>query len=103
MKKLLFLGACLVALASQPVLAQTGGADVVIVRAYQINGKCVIATSRGTGKTEVTSVDVPINNFKNQASTAEAYHQIIAALVQQGYSLKGMSGGDDQTTWVFSK
>lgn len=103
MRKLFILVGCLVSLTSQPVMAQTGGADVVIVRAYQINGKCVVATSHGTGKTEVTSVDVPINNFKNQAPTAEAYHQIIAALVQQGYSLKGMSGGDDQTTWVFSK
>jgi hypothetical protein len=35
MKKLLFLGACLVALASQPVMAQTGGStdvDVTVVR-----------------------------------------------------------------------
>jgi hypothetical protein len=32
MKKLVFLGACLVVLASQPVKAQTGGADVVVVK-----------------------------------------------------------------------
>jgi hypothetical protein len=117
MKKLLFLGACLVALASQPVMAQTGlpkalasslvaqtgGANVVIVRVYEYGGKCVIATSQGTDKTELTTVDTPINGYKSQKLTAEAYHQVVAGLIQQGYSLKGISGGDIQTTLIFSK
>ena len=84
-------------------MAQTGGADVVVVRVYEFNGKCVIATSHGAGKTETTTVDIPISNLKHQGPIAEAYHQVVATLVQQGYALKGMSGGDNQTTLIFSK
>jgi hypothetical protein len=38
MKKLLFLGACLVVLASQPAMAQTGGSDIVVVKVTEDYG-----------------------------------------------------------------
>jgi hypothetical protein len=56
MKKLLFLGACLVALASQPVMAQTGGADVVVVQVSFGLGAGQILISHGGGKTEVVEI-----------------------------------------------
>jgi hypothetical protein len=53
MKKLLFLGACLVALASSPAMAQTGEADVVIVKISEGYSSLHIAIVHGTGKPEV--------------------------------------------------
>ena len=84
MKKLLFLGACLVALASSPVLAQTGGAQVVVVQVsfYPSGGQMTI--SRGEGKTEV----IDFKRSRGQAAEVEAYQQTISKLYQEGYTLK---------------
>lgn len=103
MKKLLFLGLCLVALASQPVRAQASGSDIVTVRISAGVGRIYIATSTGLGKTEATEIDVPSYTPKNNAPIADIYQQTIAKLSQQGYTLKGMSGGDSVTTLVFTK
>ena len=50
MKKLLFLGACLVALASQPVMAQTGNAEVVVVRLEESLRRVYVSVTRADGK-----------------------------------------------------
>lgn len=103
MKKLLFLGACLVALGSQPVMAQNGGAEVVIVQVYYTglsNGH--IAVTRGEGKTE--DVEFKGANSK-QHIEAEAYQRVFAQLVREGYSLKSTIalGAGDTVTLVFEK
>ena len=90
MKKLLFLGACLVALASQPVMAQTGGADVVVVRVYDGTGKFVIG--RPGGKIEELSFN-PNYTSKGLAESTDQLQKAIASLYQQGYTLKSTFGG----------
>lgn len=103
MKKLIFLGACLLALASQPVLAQTGGLSVVTVRISQGAGRVYVAISNGTGKAEVSEVETPNYTNKNIGPIADIFQQTVVRLSQQGYTLKGMSGGDVITTLVFVK
>lgn len=103
MKKLFFIGACLLALGSTPVLAQTGGLDVVVVRVVFNGARLVMAVSHGEGKTETTQADVPLSQVKNAAPIAEAYQRIIAKLTAEGYTLKGMNGDDAYATLVFVK
>jgi hypothetical protein len=105
MKKLLFLGACLVALASSPVmaqthkaevvmshteLAQTGGAEVVVVRVYDGTGKFVIG--RPGGKVEELSFN-PNYTSKGLAESTGQLQKAVASLYQQGYTLKSTFGG----------
>jgi hypothetical protein len=103
MKNLFFMGACLWALGSTPVLAQTGGSEVVVVRVYDGNaGKIVIA--RAGGKTE----EIPFNagySSKGLAESTSQFQQTIASLYQQGYALKStFSGGAGSVaTLVFVK
>jgi hypothetical protein len=103
MKKLFFLSACLVALAAQPVMAQTSGADIVVVRLSFNGARLVTAIARGEGKTETTELDVPISPVKTTAPLAEAYQRVLVKLSREGYTLKGMTGGDSFTTIVFAK
>jgi hypothetical protein len=104
MKKLLFLGACLVALASQPVMAQTGGADVVVVKVFESIGTMRIAVSHGQGKTEVIDAEGG-GDKKKIVDSAETLQKLIAGLLQQGYSLKSTFGGTQgmMSTLVFVK
>lgn len=105
MEKLFFIAACLLALGSTPVMAQTGGPDVAVVRISEsLAGRVLITVSRGPGQTE-TKVDttIPQNINKNQSPLAEAYQQAVVSMLQQGYTLKGMSGGDNLATLVFVK
>jgi hypothetical protein len=103
MKKLLFLGACLMALASQPVMAQTGGAQVAVVRLLSSGSHLFVTTTYGVGKTESVDTDVPLSIAKSQKPIAEAYQQVVMKLTQEGYTLKGMSAGDGYTTLIFMK
>lgn len=102
MKKILLLGACLVALASQPVLAQTGGTEVVVVRVVDTGGRFVIG--RPGGKTEEVSFNSSYSS-KGLAESAVQLQQAVASLYQQGYTLKstftGASGS--VSTLIFVK
>ncbi|TVT39620.1 hypothetical protein FNT36_18435 [Hymenobacter setariae] len=89
MKKLLFLGACLVALTSQPVMAQTGGPDVIVMSVRMGGlGKTRVVLAYSGGKTEEKMIKNASNSDKAQDEAAAAYQEIIAGLYQQGYSLK---------------
>jgi hypothetical protein len=91
MKKLLFLGACLVALALQPVTAQTGGTDVVTVQIYSGTRSRIVIAYPG-GKTE----DLPFNtntDSKGLVESTKQVQQIVTSLSQQGYELKSTFGG----------
>jgi hypothetical protein len=106
MKKLLFLGACLVALASQPVMAQTTVSQpvlsqttepqVVIVQlTYTGFGAGHLSLIRGAGKTEKT-------DFSGQSG--EVLQVVITRLSQEGYSLKGtFAAGASTAMMVFMK
>jgi hypothetical protein len=92
MKKILFLGACLVALASKPVMAQTAGPDVVVVRV--------------TDGLVASQIDLPVGTHtKGLVSSGEVIQQAIAKLYQEGYSLKSTFGGHQgsASTLVFVK
>jgi hypothetical protein len=86
MKKLLFSGACLVALASSPVRAQTVRPPVVVVQLY-FSGISTqhIAITRGEGQTEDIEFKDP--GTKDHRTT-EAYQRALAQLYQEGYTLK---------------
>ncbi|MGI4822688.1 MAG: hypothetical protein ACRYFV_15875 [Janthinobacterium lividum] len=106
MKKLLCLGACLVALASSPVMAQTVLPGVVVVRVNENNAKKVrVVVAYGNGKTEVTIVEAS-NSVEGGNAVVEGYQQVFQKLYQQGYSLK-TSFTDGQYsyehTFVFEK
>jgi hypothetical protein len=102
MKKLLFLGACLVALASSPVMAQVGGADVVVVRIVDTGGRFVIGYP--DGKTEEVSFTSNYSS-KGLAESAIQLQKAVASLYQKGYSLKStFSGaGGAVSTLIFVK
>jgi hypothetical protein len=101
MKKLLFLGACLVALASSPAMAQTGGAQVVVVQVSFWASAGQILISRGEDKTEVISV----KKDKNQGFATEACQKVIAKLYQEGYAIKSTfsDGVSNESILVFIK
>ncbi|RZJ93158.1 MAG: hypothetical protein EOO60_05645 [Hymenobacter sp.] len=85
MKKLLLFGACLVALASQPVKAQVAEPAVITVQVYTggVSGGYLLIC-RGEGKTE----EIPFKSTKRYGSI-EAYQRALAKLCQEGYTLKG--------------
>jgi hypothetical protein len=103
MKKLLFLGACFVALASQPVLAQASP-DVVVVRVADGTYGSQLVIVRGPGKNEQIDL-INSTNTKGLISSGEAIQQALAKLYQEGYSLKSsFSGHQGQvSTLVFVK
>jgi hypothetical protein len=102
MKKRVFLGACLMALASQPVKAQTGGlAAVVVVQIYQSTlNKGRIVVERGVDKPEIVEF-----KFSPQDEQAAAYQHIFAKLAQEGYVLKSTFSvqGGGATTLGFGR
>jgi hypothetical protein len=89
MKKLLFLGACLVALASQPVKAQTTRPNVVVVQVYYtgMSGIQHIAITRGEGQTEDIEIKGTFPNGSDHKA-AEAYQRVVEKLFSEGYTLK---------------
>jgi hypothetical protein len=103
MKKLLFLGACLLALASQPVMAQAGGADVVLVKIADNGLSLHMETVRGTGKPEL--LDLTGKEYRETGAATSATQRVIAKLCQEGYILKGSYAGQHSyfTTLIFIK
>jgi hypothetical protein len=106
MKKLLFLGACLVALSSSPVMAQAGGTEVVVMSMRTASlGRTRVVLAYSGGKTEEKLIKNMSNSDKAQDEATSAYQEIITNLYQQGYSLKstfsGFQGGF--STLVFVK
>jgi hypothetical protein len=104
MKKFL-LGMCLLALPALPALAQTAPeADVVVVRIEHFtNTRNTITTSFGANSTQVKEIAHTSNGVKEAAAITEATQQALAPLLQQGYTLKSMSGGDYVTLLVLTK
>jgi hypothetical protein len=87
MKKRLFLGAYLVAMASSPVLAQTSTSEVAIVQLY--------FTGINTGHLSLT---------RTTGTTEAAYQRVFTQLYQEGYSLKStITRAEDVATWIFVK
>jgi hypothetical protein len=105
MKKLFFLGACLMALGSSPVMAQTPEGDVVVVRVLDgIAGKSKLVVVRAEGKSETTELDSGLNE-KSMTATGEVFRRVIAQLYREGYSLKSTFTGSQGfvSTLIFVK
>ncbi len=86
MKKLLFLGAFLVALISQPAMGQTSRPNVVVVQLYYTGLSTQhIAITRGEGHTE----DIQFKNTSpEEHKAAEAYQRVMEKLFAERYTLK---------------
>jgi hypothetical protein len=91
MKKLFFLWACLVALASSPVMAQTGVVETVVVTVENDIGLHIVI-SRGPGKSEVVEVSYK-EVRQNPAAREEELQQVVDKLFRQGFGLQGTYGG----------
>jgi predicted secreted protein len=109
MKKLIFLAACLVALTSQPVLAQTVGTDVVVVRVAEAVGRTHLTIERSGQEPEEISFDWADKTSKNQRAS-KGYLDALNKLYQQGYQVQATipgaqyaNGGTAFTTLVFTK
>ncbi|TVT39600.1 hypothetical protein FNT36_18330 [Hymenobacter setariae] len=90
MKKLLFLGACLVALASQPVMAQTGGStevDVTVVRVTASYPRTLVTITRPGGKEESLDFD-NYGRGEKRPLIGPGLQQVVADLYKQGYQLQ---------------
>jgi hypothetical protein len=102
MKKLLLLGACLVALASSPVMAQASEPEVLVLRIDDGNGYMVIAWP--DGKTEELQFNA-LSTKKGLVTSSAQFQKLIASLYKQGYVLKSTFAGQQAvfTTLVFIK
>ena len=109
MKKLLFLGACLVALASQPVMAQTGVVPSVAVVSiwYPGDGNQPYLQIDRDGKTERTTVLSLGIGEKITSNTVEArakaLRQTVIKLYKEGYVLKASLGHKEVDELIFVK
>jgi opacity protein-like surface antigen len=129
MKKLLFLGACLVALASSPVmaqtnkvqveswhteLAQTGAADIVVVKVMESYGRLDFFIARAGSKPEHREFGFKQLKEKGEDrffynGSAEYTRSLLMELAKQGYTLTttytsgGVAGAPGPTTLVFTK
>jgi len=99
MKKLFCLGAYLLASASSPVMAQTGGPDVVVVRTTDSAGYLRIVVTHGEGKSEV--LELPRKDLKESPTgQEEALQKVFAKLYQEGYQLRGTGGGGGGSYYI---
>jgi hypothetical protein len=110
MKKLLFLGACLVTLASQPVMAQTGATDFVVVKVIESVSYLEVCIARPGSQPEsrqFRSKELSeLGNGKETSGAAEVTRRMLVELAQQGYSLTttySTTNPNGITTLVFTK
>jgi len=112
MKKLLFLGACLVALASLPVMAQTGAADIVVVKVTESYGWLHLDIARADSKPEHREFN--LKQLREKGATyatsgqAECTRSLLVELAQQGYTLTttytaGSGSTNGPATLIFTK
>ncbi|MGI4834838.1 MAG: hypothetical protein ACRYFK_15390 [Janthinobacterium lividum] len=103
MKKLLFLGALLLALACR-AQAQTAPADIVVVRIFDSGASINAIITRGEGKNEKVAFDSGGFDKRLQASS-EGYYTLFQKLYQEGYTLQSTfgPGNNGLTTLLFIK
>lgn len=111
MKKRLFLGACLVALASRPVRAQAA-ADIVVVKVTEGGGYLQFDIARPGSKPEHREFSPKQLKEKGESyyisGQAEYTRMLLVELTQQGYALtttyaSNWSAGAGPTTLIFTK
>jgi hypothetical protein len=112
MKRFVFLGACLLALASQPVKAQTGGPDIVVVKVIEGSGQLHFHIARPGVKPEHREFNLKQLKEKGEgdyySGQTECTRNLLVELTQQGYTLTttysaSMGTSLGLTTLVFTK
>ncbi|WP_223648566.1 hypothetical protein [Hymenobacter psoromatis] len=102
MKNLLFLCACLWALA-MPLRAVAGPPDIIVVQISLFAGDYNAIITRGKGKSET----IALNNGgskKDQIQCNEEYYQLFQQLYQEGYILQStFTNRTADTTLLFVK
>jgi hypothetical protein len=88
MKKCLFLGACLVALASEPVLAQTGGAELVVVHVQESSRSLYFSIARGQQQPEEIEI-----KLTKEVKAAPSYYTVLSKFYAQGYVVQAVIPG----------
>ncbi|WP_162549932.1 hypothetical protein [Hymenobacter nivis] len=103
MKKLLFLSACLLALATRPAAAQTPSPDLVVVRMLDNGASVQLVVTRGEGKSE--KIEFPSGRTnKRLVASGEGYYKVLSALYREGYVLQStFSTQQGYTTLVLGK
>jgi len=87
MKKLLFLGTCLVALASSPIRAQTGVSQIAVLRITEYPGTVYVSLTQAEGKSEQWKFDNG-STGKRLDDSGQGYYKLLANLYNQGYHLQ---------------
>lgn len=94
------------ALASRPVMAQTGGADVVVMSVRTVGaGRVRVVIAYADGKTQEQFIETMGESDKQQDRGTSDYQRVLTTLYQQGYSLKSTFSQDAGrfTTLIFLK
>jgi hypothetical protein len=87
MKKLFFLGASLVGLASSPARAQASGSQVAVVRITEYPGTVYVSLTQAEGKSEQWKFDSG-STGKRLDDSGQGYYKLLADLYQRGYRLQ---------------
>lgn len=97
MKRLLFLGLCLVALASQTVMAQTSGPDIIVVRVEETNTHVSLTVERVGQAPEGIGFDYDRRPGK-AIRTSKGYLDALSKFYEQGYVVQAVIPGVTYTT-----
>ena len=104
MKKLVFLGACLLVLRVHPVVSAAADPEVIVVTCFSNATKLRFVISRGAGRSEVVEVSYTGSSEKALLAQSEAYHRIVQRLYQEGYTHQGNAlVGTNTTLFVKSR
>lgn len=97
MKKLFFIGACLVALVSQPVMAQTGAPDLVVVKVDETPSFLRFSIARGQQEPEEVQI-----NLGKAMKVSVAYYTTLSKFYAQGYVVQALIPGIVRANWIES-
>lgn len=104
MKKYVFVGACLLALASLPARAQTGGEDIVVVKVAEYQNSTQLVLVDSAGKSELMELEGG-GGPNAMTQSAKRVQRVVASLYAKGYVLKSTFTGDHGSisTLIFVK
>lgn len=110
MKKLLFLGVCLVALASQPVLAQAESTEVIVVRIQESSVRTHLTIERAGQEPQEKEFDRDSRIGRKWPRASKGYYEALAPFYQQGYQTQAVipgtsfsNGGSTYSTLILTK
>ncbi|MBO2010886.1 hypothetical protein [Hymenobacter negativus] len=87
MKKLFWLGACLLALSVHPVKAQATNPEIAVVRVYEYETWVELVIVRGPDQSEILKFDSGTTE-KSLTKSGKGYYNALFKLYQEGYSLQ---------------